>query len=108
MPTYEYACQECGHRFDIRQSWSDDPLTVCPECTGAIRRVMHPAGVIFKGSGWYITDSRKSSEPASAALPESSKKSEGGDAKSDGGDAGKSPSETTSKPKKESVASADS
>lgn len=59
MPIYEYACNECGHRFDIRQSWSDDSLTDCPECTGHIRRVMHPAGVIFKGSGWYITDSRK-------------------------------------------------
>jgi putative FmdB family regulatory protein len=62
MPIYEYACSDCGHRFDVRQSWSDDALTVCPECTGAIRRVLHPAGVIFKGSGWYITDSRKSSE----------------------------------------------
>lgn len=60
MPIYEYACGQCGHRFDTRQSWSDDALTVCPECTGHIRRVMHPAGVIFKGSGWYINDSRKS------------------------------------------------
>lgn len=61
MPTYDYACSDCGHRFDIKQSWSDDPLTVCPECSGAIRRVLHPAGVIFKGSGWYITDNRKGS-----------------------------------------------
>ena len=65
MPIYEYACDQCGHRFDTRQSWSDDPLTVCPECTGHIRRVLHPAGVIFKGSGWYITDSRKASNGAS-------------------------------------------
>lgn len=67
MPIYEYACKDCGHRFDARQSWSDDPLTVCPECTGAIRRVLHPAGVIFKGSGWYITDSRKGKESNGAS-----------------------------------------
>ncbi|HLT18073.1 MAG TPA: FmdB family zinc ribbon protein [Thermomicrobiales bacterium] len=59
MPLYDYACEECGHRFEVRQSFSDDPLTVCPECEGHIRRVIHPSGIIFKGSGWYITDSRK-------------------------------------------------
>jgi len=73
MPIYEYACRDCGHRFDIRQSWSDDALTVCPECTGAIRRVLHPAGVVFKGSGWYITDSRKSSEAAESSSRSDSK-----------------------------------
>lgn len=67
MPIYEYACGDCGHRFDARQSWSDDPLTVCPECTGAIRRVLHPAGVIFKGSGWYVTDSRKGKDSNGAS-----------------------------------------
>ncbi|MDQ4045180.1 MAG: hypothetical protein M3173_07010 [Chloroflexota bacterium] len=60
MPTYEYACDNCGHRFDVRQSFSDDPIRECPECTGAVRRVLYPSGVIFKGSGWYITDSRSS------------------------------------------------
>lgn len=78
MPIYEYACNDCGHRFDIKQSWSDDALTVCPECTGAIRRVLHPAGVIFKGSGWYITDSRKGS-----SLVGSSDKADKGDKSSD-------------------------
>lgn len=63
MPTYEYVCETCGHRFDVRQSFSDGPVTSCPECTGGVRRVFHPAGVIFKGSGWYVTDNRKS--PAS-------------------------------------------
>jgi putative FmdB family regulatory protein len=81
MPIYEYACRDCGHRFDIRQSWSDDALTVCPECTGAIRRVLHPAGVVFKGSGWYITDSRKSSEAAESSS-RSDSKSDTGDSKS--------------------------
>jgi putative FmdB family regulatory protein len=59
MPLYDYACMDCGHRFEARQSFSDDPLTDCPECNGHIRRVIHPSGIIFKGSGWYITDSRK-------------------------------------------------
>ena len=60
MPIYEYLCESCGHRFDVRQSFSDDPLTECTECGAPVRRVLHPAGVIFKGSGWYINDSRKS------------------------------------------------
>jgi len=61
MPTYEYQCKTCGHHFEKMQRFSDNPLTECPKCSGEIRRVIHPAGVIFKGSGWYITDSRKSS-----------------------------------------------
>jgi len=61
MPTYEYQCKTCGQHFEKMQRFSDNPLTECPNCGGEIRRVIHPAGVIFKGSGWYITDSRKSS-----------------------------------------------
>jgi putative FmdB family regulatory protein len=61
MPLYDYACDQCGHRFEVRQRFADDPVTVCPECTGHVRRVIHPSGIIFKGSGWYVTDSRKSS-----------------------------------------------
>ncbi len=61
MPTYEYQCKTCGHQFEQVQRFSDPPLTECPKCSGQIRRVIFPAGVIFKGSGWYITDSRKSS-----------------------------------------------
>ncbi|HEY8445939.1 MAG TPA: FmdB family zinc ribbon protein [Thermomicrobiales bacterium] len=59
MPTYTYRCDACGHEFEQVQKFSDDPLTECPECTGSVRRVLYPAGIIFKGSGWYITDSRK-------------------------------------------------
>ncbi|CAA9545481.1 MAG: hypothetical protein AVDCRST_MAG59-1249 [uncultured Thermomicrobiales bacterium] len=58
MPTYAYQCQACAHAFDAFQKFSDDPLTVCPECQGRIRRVIHPTPVVFKGSGWYITDSK--------------------------------------------------
>ncbi|HEV2579766.1 MAG TPA: FmdB family zinc ribbon protein [Ktedonobacteraceae bacterium] len=56
MPTYEYLCRTCSHRFETRQKMTDEPLTVCPECGGTIRRVLFPAGVVFKGSGFYKTD----------------------------------------------------
>jgi putative FmdB family regulatory protein len=58
MPTYSYRCNDCGHQFDQRQRMSDDPLTVCPECQGTIRRVVNSVGVVFKGSGFYVTDNR--------------------------------------------------
>lgn len=59
MPNYEYECKKCGNRFEIRQSANDDPLTRCHEkgCRGTLQKVIHPVGIIFKGSGWYITDS---------------------------------------------------
>ncbi len=56
MPTYEYLCRTCSHRFETWQKMTDDPLTTCPECGGSIRRVLFPAGVVFKGSGFYKTD----------------------------------------------------
>lgn len=62
MPIYAYECRECGVRFERRQSFSDDPITVCPECEGEVHRLIQPAGVIFKGSGFYINDSRSSKE----------------------------------------------
>ena len=58
MPTYAYRCDACGHQFDAVQRFSDDPLRDCPVCVGSVRRVIQPVGVVFKGSGWYITDSR--------------------------------------------------
>ncbi|WP_138442346.1 FmdB family zinc ribbon protein [Sinomonas susongensis] len=61
MPTYAYACKDCGHAFDIVQSFSDDSLTVCPECGGSLRKKFNSVGVVFKGSGFYRTDSRSSS-----------------------------------------------
>ena len=56
MPTYEYLCQACNHRFEQWQHMTDDPLTICPECGGHIRRVFYPAGIVFKGHGFYKTD----------------------------------------------------
>jgi putative FmdB family regulatory protein len=70
MPIYEYACKECGNRFEKMQPITAEPLTECPSCgKSAIHRVFHPVGVIFKGSGWYITDSRKSDDKAGTAAP---------------------------------------
>lgn len=65
MPTYQYACTACDHQFEAIQSFSDDSLTTCPECKGEIRKVYTAVGVVFKGSGFYKTDSTKSS-PAPA------------------------------------------
>ena len=67
MPTYSYHCDTGNHDFDIVQRFSDDALTVCPECGGSVRRVIQPGGVVFKGSGWYITDSRKGSGDSDAS-----------------------------------------
>jgi putative FmdB family regulatory protein len=58
VPTYQYACTECGHAFEQFQSFSDDALTVCPECEGRLRKLYNAVGVVFKGSGFYRTDSR--------------------------------------------------
>ncbi|HXY28670.1 MAG TPA: FmdB family zinc ribbon protein [Acidimicrobiales bacterium] len=61
MPTYEYACTACGHRLEAVQSFSDDPLTTCPECAGGLRKVYGAVGIVLKGSGFYKTDSRTGS-----------------------------------------------
>lgn len=65
MPLYEYECRQCGGRFERRQKVSEAPVSECPDCGGAVRRVLFPVGIIFKGSGWYVTDSRS---PNPAAL----------------------------------------
>lgn len=67
MPTYAYACKDCGHEFDVHQSFSDDSLTTCPECGGTLRKKFNTVGVVFKGSGFYRTDSRKSADAPSSA-----------------------------------------
>ncbi len=59
MPLYEYECRQCGVRFERRQSVHDEPVSDCPDCGGAVRRVLYPVGIIFKGSGFYVTDSRR-------------------------------------------------
>ena len=78
MPTYQYACTECGHAFEQFQSFSDDALTVCPECEGRLRKVFNAVGVVFKGSGFYRNDSRKADSSAISSSDSTSgeKKSE--------------------------------
>ena len=78
MPTYQYACTSCGERLEAVQKFSDDPLTECPACGGTLRKVFSPVGVVFKGSGFYKTDSR-STRSSSSSSPSSSSSSAGGD-----------------------------
>ncbi len=62
MPTYEYACTECGDQTEVVQKFTDDPLTVCSTCGGRLRKVFSPVGIVFKGSGFYRNDSRAASK----------------------------------------------
>ncbi|EON22301.1 MULTISPECIES: FmdB family zinc ribbon protein [Nocardioides] len=97
MPTYQYACTECGHAFEQFQSFSDDSLTVCPECEGRLRKVFNAVGVVFKGSGFYRTDSRSGSSstvPASSGSSDSSSSS----SSSSSSDSGSSKPAATSSP----------
>ena len=81
LPTYQYACTECGHAFEQFQSFTDDALTVCPECEGRLRKVFNAVGVVFKGSGFYRTDSR--TDGKSAAATSSTSDSSSGEKKSE-------------------------
>ena len=93
MPTYQYACTACGHDLEAVQSFSDDPLTTCPECGGALRKLFGNVGVVFKGSGFYRTDSRSTSGSDGASSSTSSgTSSDSGKADSGKSDSGKSDS----------------
>ncbi len=86
MPTYSYACTECDNRFDAVQAFTDDALTTCPRCSGRLRKLFNSVGVVFKGSGFYRTDSRDSASKSSGAS--SSGEKSGGPEKSSSGDSG--------------------
>ena len=75
MPTYEYRCRECGEHLEVVQSFSDDPLTECPRCSGPLRKVFNSVGISFKGSGFYKNDSRSKSSSASSSKSTSSSES---------------------------------
>lgn len=95
MPVYAYGCKDCGHAFDIRQSFTDEALTVCPECGGTLRKQFNTVGVVFKGSGFYRTDSRStssSSDGGSARSATDSASSGGSDGKTSTSSASSSPS----------------
>lgn len=84
MPTYSYACADCGHRFDIYQAFTDDALTECPQCGGTLRKQFGSVGVVFKGSGFYRTDARgKTGSESGSATPSNDSSSTGS---SSGGD----------------------
>lgn len=67
MPTYEYACRDCGEHLEVVQSFRDDALTTCPNCQGNLRKVFSAAGIIFKGSGWHIKDYKDAGSTSSPA-----------------------------------------
>ena len=97
MPTYQYQCTECGEGLEAVQKFSDEALTECPACTGRLRKVFSAVGVVFKGSGFYRTDSRSASSSSSPAKS-SSTKSDGGSSSgsSDSGSSSSTSSASTS------------
>lgn len=92
MPTYEYLCNTCRHSFETWQKMADDPLTVCPECGEHIRRVFYPASIVFKGAGFYKTDSANGSR--SSAEGDAKKSESAAENKTESKPAGSSSSET--------------
>jgi putative FmdB family regulatory protein len=102
MPTYVYRCQQCNNHLEVIQKFSDTPLRICPKCQGQLRRIIHATGIVFKGSGWYVNDSRSSSSTSKPALKESDKS---GAAKPDSSPAASASSEpaTTESPRVKSA-----
>ncbi len=108
MPTYQYACTECGHSFEQFQSFSEDALTVCPECDGRLRKLFNAVGVVFKGSGFYRTDSRSASSSSTpAASGGSSSDSSSSSSSSSSGSSSTSSSGSSSSSSSTSSSSAD-
>lgn len=99
MPTYGYQCKDCKNEFSVFQSMKDDPITVCPTCSGSVKRLLYPVGIVFKGSGWYVNDSRKPepSESSTASADKKDSSSDGDGAKADAKTDGKTESATASK-----------
>ncbi|WP_134107890.1 FmdB family zinc ribbon protein [Kribbella pratensis] len=97
MPTYQYQCTDCGEALEVRQSFTDDALTVCPNCQGNLRKVFNAVGVVFKGSGFYRTDSRSTGKGSVPAKSESSSSSGSGSSSSASSSSESSKSSSTSK-----------
>lgn len=91
MPTYQYRCKDCGHDFEVVQAFTDDALTECPECNGALKKVYGNVGISFKGSGFYKNDARSGSKSTSSA---SSSSSSGDSSSSDSSSSSDKKSET--------------
>ena len=110
MPTYQYACTECGHQLEAVQSFTDEPLTVCPACEGRLRKLFNSVGIVFKGSGFYRNDSRNAAKSDSSTSSETSgdkssteKSTSKSDSKSESSSS--SPAKTESKPSSSSSSS---
>src|SRR5437588_4491930 len=101
MPTYEYVCRDCGQHVEVFQQFSDEPLTVCPNCGGVLRKVFHPAGILLKGSGFYKTDNRpkKPAESTPSSKRSSSKDSSSSSSSKDSSSSSKDTSSSKSKEK---------
>jgi len=104
VPTYEYACTDCDYTFEQVQSFSDASLTTCPKCGGSLRKLYGAVGVVFKGSGFYRTDSRKADSSSAPITPSKSESANKSDAKTKSGEAAKS--DSPSKPSGKSETSA--
>lgn len=108
MPTYDYECESCGHRFEVFQSMSDDPVKSCPKCGKGVRRLIGGGlGVIFKGSGFYVTDNRRSGNGSGERhAPKNGSGGSNGNGeakKSEKKEGGSATSDSSSKPKDSSV-----
>ena len=90
MPTYSYACTECDDRFDVVQAFTDDALTTCEKCSGRLRKLFNSVGVVFKGSGFYRTDSRESAKSSGNGSAKSSSSSDGSSSSDKSGSSEKS------------------
>jgi putative FmdB family regulatory protein len=82
MPTYEYVCRDCGHHLEVVQSFTDDPLQTCQRCQGQLRKVFSAAGIIFKGSGYYVTDTRAKARSGAKSASSDAESSTGGSSES--------------------------
>jgi putative FmdB family regulatory protein len=96
VPTYSYACTECSNRFDAVQAFTDDALTTCPECSGRLRKLFNSVGVVFKGSGFYRTDSREAAKSSTNGSSKSESSGVGEKSSSDAKSSGKSDGKSTS------------
>src|SRR5262245_30974237 len=98
VPTYQYACTACGHQLEVVQSFTDSALTVCPECEGSLRKLFSGVGVVFKGSGFYRTDSRAAGRKSAGKSADSSSTSSTSSSSSESSGSSSSKSESSSKP----------
>jgi putative FmdB family regulatory protein len=104
VPTYSYACTECGNRFDVVQAFTDDALTTCEQCSGRLRKLFGSVGVVFKGSGFYRTDSRESAKSSTNGSSKSTSSSSA-DGSSSSDKSGSSEKSNTASDKSDSASS---